>query len=118
MSLPHVVVTLALVALASGPAWAAPKAPAAQREKAALPQRSAQDCDAQFKLFDANQDGKLTYAEYAQASFDDLRFVRAPTPQEVARHKRQFAAAARAADANQDGWLTLREHRTGCQSGL
>ena len=77
-------VGLALGALPTGAdgADAPPKAPPGATP-VELPTMPPDACDKQFAEFDADRNGKLSYAEYADGRFGQLRFASAPTEREV-----------------------------------
>ena len=103
----------ALSALAVAPAGATEPKPGSV--PATMPTVSPAVCDKRFVEFDANRDGKLSYKDFADGRFGQLRFAVAPSEAEVRGFKDRYTRLARAADANRDGWLTLLEHRAQCQ---
>ncbi len=119
-----VVLAAALGAVGVGAADAAGKPadpsppPVWAGERATIPTMSPADCDKRFTRYDGNRDGKLTYQEFAQGQFGQLRFIHAPSEREVKGFIAQYTASARNADANRDGWLTRREHLATCNHDL
>lgn len=113
--------TLALAAaLGAAPAFAAapgPRRPPSAAEEAPMPGISQAECDKRFAEFDANRDGTLTYQEFANGRFGQLRFAMAPSEREVKGFIAQYTASARKADVNRDGRLTRREHLATCADG-
>jgi Ca2+-binding EF-hand superfamily protein len=71
-------------------------------------------CRKDFQEFDKDQNGSLSYGEYADGKFGKLRFFKAPTEDEIAAHKVLFREEAKKLDLNQDQMLSLQEFATGC----
>lgn len=110
----------ALGALAAGAAYAVelgPKHGASRDAAPDLPGLSREECDKRFTEYDANHDGKLTYKEFAEGRFGEIRFASAPSESEVRSFISRYTAIARKADVNHDGHLTRREHLPTCSDG-
>lgn len=73
-------------------------------------------CDADFAAFDTDKSGKLNADEYADGRYSQVRFIKAPTADEVAAMKEGFRQEHKAKDADGDGALDLTEFRTTCAS--
>ena len=71
-------------------------------------------CAKLFASYDTNQDGFVDIAEYAQGRWSELRFIKAPTPDEEKRQRATFEAQAKLYDANGDGKLNLLEFLVIC----
>ena len=93
-------------------------APAPRPHEVDFPIPSPAACDEQFKAFDGNKDGVMSFKEYVDGRWSQLRFVQAPTEAQIRMHKRRYSEQATWADANKDGTLSRAEHRKLCQSGL
>lgn len=89
--------------------------PGAERVEFEIPGPSDADCAAQFKRYDANRDGALSYAEYVNGRWGQIRFVQAPSEAEVRSFKHRYEFTARNADKNRDGKLSPAEHRVACK---
>jgi hypothetical protein len=103
---------------------AAPTAPtgtaAAQPATAASPRPAAASaptpgCDADFSAFNITKDTFLSYDEYVDGRYGQVRFIKAPTEAEEIAMKDGFRQEARAADTNGDNRLSLEEFRTTCR---
>ncbi|MDB5101729.1 MAG: calcium-binding protein LPS1-beta-like [Cyanobacteria bacterium RYN_339] len=73
-------------------------------------------CDGDFVAFDANRDKQVSIEEYVNGKWGQLRFIKAPTPEEEASARANFKAMAVKLDVNQDGQLSIDEFRRGCGS--
>jgi Ca2+-binding EF-hand superfamily protein len=71
-------------------------------------------CEKEFASFDVNGDGFVSYEEYVNGKWGQLRFVKAPTADEEAKTKAGFKADASKLDGNQDGKLSFEEYAKGC----
>ncbi|MFN3429323.1 MAG: hypothetical protein ACK46X_05165 [Candidatus Sericytochromatia bacterium] len=91
----------ASVTPASTPAPEAPATPSAS-------------CLADFDAFNVEKDTTLSYDEYVNGRWGQVRFIKAPTPAEEAAMKDGFRADARKADQDGDGKLTRTEFGTTC----
>ena len=72
------------------------------------------ECMADFDAFNVREDTVLDYDEYADGKFGKVRFIKAPTEQEVKAMKDGFRAEAEKADMNKDGKLSRDEFATTC----
>ena len=89
----------------------APVQPAAAQSVARAPQVNpvVALATAELKKIDTNHDGVLSQAEYVNARFAELRFVKAPTPAEISTVKGSMAKKFDALDTNHDTKLTAAE---------
>lgn len=72
------------------------------------------DCEGEYKAFDQDGSGALTYDEYAAGRYGQIRFIQAPTQEEAARLIDDFKARAKALDANEDQKLSYEEFSRSC----
>ena len=81
-------------------------------EAAATPSAA---CLADFDAFNVDKDTMLSYDEYVDGRWGQVRFIQAPTPAEEAGMKEGFRADAKKADHDGDGRLTRTEFGTTCR---
>lgn len=79
----------------------------------AKPSASA-ECMADFDAFNVRKDTVLDYDEYVDGKYGKIRFIKAPTEQEVKTMKDGFRAEAEKADTNKDGKLSREEFASTC----
>jgi hypothetical protein len=72
-------------------------------------------CDQDFDKFDADESNALSYDEYVNGRYGQIRWFKAPTAKEEADMKATLAAEAKAADENDDQKLSREEYATTCK---
>lgn len=82
-----------------------------------FPTPSPVECERWFVQYDADRSGFLSYKEYTDGQWGQLRFAMAPTEAQIRGHKQGYMAQAAVADTNKDRKLSRAEHRAWCQSG-
>lgn len=82
-----------------------------------FPTPSPADCERLFVAYDVDHNGTLTYKEYADGQWGQLRFAMAPTEAQIRMHMKRYMAQAAVADTNHNGTITRAEHQAFCQSG-
>lgn len=82
-----------------------------------LPQPSGNgQCGSLFDTWDADGDQQISFDEYADAKWNELRFLKAPTADEEQATRAKFASEAKQYDANGNGSLDFIEFLKVCPS--
>jgi Ca2+-binding EF-hand superfamily protein len=75
----------------------------------------APDCESRVKAYDPDADGTISFNDYADARYAELRFVKAPTDDEIRKLKEGFLVDAKKLDVNADGVLSYAEVGIDCK---
>ncbi|MBC7545462.1 MAG: EF-hand domain-containing protein [Candidatus Sericytochromatia bacterium] len=65
---------------------------------------------AEFQSLDTNRDGYLTQAEYIEGKMAQIRYIIAPTEEQLAQQRASIAADFATSDRNRNGVVTLYEY--------
>lgn len=80
-----------------------------------VPSPLAPGCQNDFTSFDTNHDGALSYDEYVEGRYGKIRYIKAPTEQEIATAKAGLRDDAKQLDTNGDQKLDTQEFGASCQ---
>jgi hypothetical protein len=114
MRIPLVVTLLALSLIAGCGGGTPPADPNALPAETEPVVTATPACDANFKAYDKNADGVMSYDEYIDGEYGKLRFVRAPSEAEVLEMKSLMKQEAEDADQDKNGSVSREEYMDYC----